>query len=313
VSAPSHVQPSPLTGEDPAPHRRRDTAQPAWRARLWPVPYILPALALVAFVFGVPLLQVVNLAFRAGGQAGAALSLENFTLLFGDPTLKTAATNNLKLLLAVPIATVVALVLAILVYEQVRGWRVYRSLLFVPYVLAIPVVGLIFSIIYSQHGPLNEVMRVVGLGGLTHEWLGDPSWALAAILAVIVWKEIGFGLLLFSAGLSNADQELYDAANVDGATWWQRQRHVTIPQLGPVIEFYIVVEAITMLSWVFGYVFTMTKGGPGFSTYVMEYLVWSQGFVSQNRGLASAVAVMLLVGAITVIVVLRLALRRLAS
>lgn len=274
------------------------------------MPYILPALVLVAFVFGLPLLQVVNLAFRAGGEASGALSLDNFRLLFEDPTLKTAATNNVKLLLAVPIATAVALVLAILVYEQVRGWRFYRSLIFVPYVLAIPVVGIIFSIIYAQRGPLNEVMRTVGLGGLTHEWLGDPTWALPAILAVIVWKEIGFGLLLFSAGLASADPELYDAANVDGATWWQRQRHVTIPQLGPVIEFYIVVEAITMLSWVFGYVFTMTKGGPGFSTYVMEYLVWSQGFVSQNRGLASAVAVMLLVGAIAVIVVLRLVVRR---
>jgi ABC-type sugar transport system permease subunit len=277
--------------------------------RLWPVPYVLPALVLVGIVFGYPLLQVVNLAFRTGGDAAGALTSENFTLLFDDPTLRTAAKNNLVLLLAVPITAVLALVLAVLVFDRIRGWRLYRGVIFVPYVLAIPVVGIVFSLIFAQRGPLNEALGSIGLDALRNEWLGDPSWALFAILAVVIWKEVGFGLLLFSAGLANADEELFDAARVDGASWLQMQRHVTLPQLAPIVEFFVVVEAITMLSWVFGYVFTMTNGGPGFSTYVMEYYIWSQGFVSNNQGLASAAAVLLLLGAGLIVVLLRAALR----
>jgi ABC-type sugar transport system permease subunit len=209
----------------------------------------------------------------------------------------------------VPLATFIALLLAILIFERSGGFRAYRSLLFVPYILSIPIVGITFSFIYAQNGSLNGMLGAVHLDGLKHQWLAEPSLALFAILAVIVWKEVGFGLLLFSARLSSVDQELYDAARVDGAGWFQVQRHITIPQLATVIEFYIVTEAITMLSWIFGYVYTMTRGGPGFATYVMEYLIWVQGFVNQNRGIASAAAVLLLAGACALIIV-QVALRR---
>jgi ABC-type sugar transport system permease subunit len=278
--------------------------------RLWPLPYVVPALVLVAFVFGYPLVQVVNYSFRdVPGQAGASLTTLNFSLLFDDPTLTGAIKNNLTLLLAVPIATFVALVLAVLIFERTRGFRVYRSLLFVPYVLAIPIVGIAFSFIYAKHGALNEILGAAGLGGLEREWLAEPRFALLAILVVIVWKEVGFGLLLFSARLSTVDQSLYDAARVDGARWFQLQRHVTLPQLAPVIEFYLITEAITMFSWIFGYVYTMTRGGPGFDTYVMEYLIWVQAFVNQNLGIASAAAVVLLGGTL-ILIALQVVLRR---
>lgn len=273
------------------------------RKRLWTVPYVLPALLLVGFVFGYPLFQVVNYSFRdVPGQVGAHLTTLNYGLLFDDPTLVRSVKNNATLLLAVPIACLLALVLAVLIFERTRGFRVYRSLLFVPYILAIPIVGIAFSFIYAKNGVLNQVLGALRLDGLEHEWLADRRLALGAILAVVVWKEIGFGLLLFSARLSTVDQELYDAARVDGAGWLQVQRHVTVPQLATVIEFYVITEAITMLSWVFGYIYTMTRGGPGFATYVMEYLIWIQGFVNQNLGIASAGAVVLLGGALILIV-----------
>lgn len=282
--------------------------------RFWVVPYVLPALLLVAFVFAYPLVQIVNYSFRdLPGQAGARFTSLNYSLLFDDPTLIRAAKNNLVLLLGVPLACLLALVLAVLIFERTRGYRVYRSLLFIPYILAIPIVGITFSFIYSQHGALNEILRTARLDGLRHEWLAEPGLALGAILAVIVWKEVGFGLLLFSARLSTVDQELYDAAHVDGASWLQVQRFVTIPQLATVIEFYVITEAITMFSWVFGYVYTMTRGGPGFATYVMEYLIWVQGFVSQNLGIASAAAVLLLGGALVLIVVQVLLRRRVVA
>ncbi len=271
---------------------------------------MVPALALVAFVFAYPLVQVVAYSFQTTpGIAGAELTDLNYTLLFDDPTLTEAIKNNVTLLLAVPIASLLALALAVLIFERTAGFRVYRSLLFVPYILAIPVVGIAFSFIYAQNGALNAALGEAGLDGLRHEWLAEPQLALFAILAVIVWKEVGFGLLLFSARLATVDQELYDAAHVDGASWLQVQRHITIPQLATVIEFFAITEAITMLSWIFGYVYTMTRGGPGFATYVMEYYIWAQGFVNQNRGIASAAAVVLLGGAL-VLIALQVVLRR---
>ncbi len=273
----------------------------------------MPAVALVAFVFAYPLVQVIHYSFQTTpGLPGAQYTTLNYKLLWDDPTLVQAVKHNLTLLLAVPLATIVALVLAVLIFEGSGRVRFYRSMLFVPYILSIPVVGITFGFIFAQNGAANDLLGAVHLDGLKHQWLAEPRLALFAILAVIVWKEVGFGILLFSARLASVDQELYDAAHVDGAGWFQVQRHVTIPQLATVIEFYVVTEAITMLSWIFGYVYTMTRGGPGFATYVMEYLIWVQGFVNQNRGIASAAAVLLLAGAL-VLIAIQVVLRRRVS
>jgi ABC-type sugar transport system permease subunit len=195
---------------------------------------------------------------------------------------------------AVPILTIVALLFAILVFKPGRGSHAYRSAVFLPYVLSIPVVGVTFGIIYSLHGAANDVFQGIGLSVLAHDWLGNPSYALGAVLTVIVWKEFGFGVLLFSARMTSIDPDLYDAVRVDGAGWWAQHRHVTVPALSQVIEFFVVIEAITMLSWVFGYIYTMTHGGPGSATIVMEFLIWTQAFATSNLGLASATAVILL-------------------
>jgi ABC-type sugar transport system permease subunit len=111
---------------------------------------------------------------------------------------------------------------------------------------------------------------------------------------VIVWKEVGFGMVLFLARLMSVEEDLFDAAKIDGANWWQLQWHVTIPQLASVIEFFTIISVITMLSWVFGYVYVMTGGGPGNSTMVMELFIYLSGFRYSQMNIASAVAVLLL-------------------
>jgi ABC-type sugar transport system permease subunit len=201
----------------------------------------------------------------------------------------------------VPILTIAALFFAILIFQKSRISNVYRSALFLPYMLSIPVVGVTFGTIYALHGAANGTLGSIGLSGLERDWLGLPKYALWAVLVVIVWKEFGFGLLLFSARMSSVDQELWDAARVDGAGWWSQHRHVTIPALSQVIQFFVVVETITMLTFVFGYVYTMTHGGPGSATIVMEFLIWEQGFANGNLGLASATAVILLGGTLLIL------------
>jgi ABC-type sugar transport system permease subunit len=264
---------------------------------------IAPSVLLILFVFIYPVLK--NVQFSLSTVRGSAIEfvgLQNFRFLLDNPTFQTAIVNNLKLLLAVPILVAVSLLVAILLHEKVAGWKWYRTVLFFPYLLAIPVAGIVFVYIYQYNGILNEALRAVGLGAWALDWLGSTKLALGSVMSVIIWKEMGFGIVLFLARALAIPQDLYEAARIDGANWWQRQIKITIPEMRPIIEFYFVISVITMLSWVFGYVYVMTSGGPGGSTMVSELFIYQAAFRHNNLGMASAMSVVLL--AISLIFVL---------
>ncbi|MBA2333113.1 MAG: sugar ABC transporter permease, partial [Actinobacteria bacterium] len=139
---------------------------------------------------------------------------------------------------------------------------------------------------------------------LALDWLGDERLALWSVLFVIVWREVGFGIILFFARLIALDETQLEAAQIDGAGWFQRVRHIILPQLRGTIEFYAVVATITMLAGVFAYVFTLTSGGPGNATQVVEFYIYNQGVRNSLPGLAAAVAVLLLLTTLVLIAVL---------
>ena len=192
------------------------------------------------------------------------------------------------------IMTVLALLFSLILFDQIRGWKVYRTLIFTPYILAVPVVGTTFIYLYSTSGIVNEILRSVGAGFLAQDWLGNPKLVLPSIMSVIIYRELGFGVVLFLARMMSIPGELLEAAKLDGANWYKMHRHVTVPQLRSVIEFFVVVETMTMLSWVFAYVYTMTGGGPGFASVIMEFYIWQNAFEFQSPAIASALAVLLL-------------------
>jgi ABC-type sugar transport system permease subunit len=232
---------------------------------------------------------------RTSGGEEKYVGPENYLILFKDDVFIQAVWNNLTLLLCVPIMVGVALVLAIFLFERIRGWQFYQNTLFLPYLLPITVVGLVFSYIFQLSGVLNDFLKLIGLGTLALDWLGSTRLALPTVMFVIVWKEVGLGVVLFLARLMSVEEELFDAAKIDGANWWQLQWYITIPQLAMVIEFFSVVSVITMLSWVFSYVYVMTGGGPGQATTVTELYVYLMGFRYNQMNLAAAVSVLLLV------------------
>jgi ABC-type sugar transport system permease subunit len=252
-------------------------------------------LATIAIIFGFPIFRLIELSFqRRIKGADVFVGFTNYQALFQDDVFLQAVKNNLTLLICVPIMVVIALVLAIFLFERVRGWHLYRMTLFLPYLLPIAVVGLIFSYIFQLSGVLNEFLTQIGLARFALDWLGSTRLALPTLMFVIIWKEVGFGIVLFLARLMSVEEELFDAAKIDGANWWQLQWYITVPQLSTVIEFFTVVSVITMLSWVFNYVYVMTGGGPGNSTMVTELYIYLTSFRYDQMNIASAVSVLLL-------------------
>jgi raffinose/stachyose/melibiose transport system permease protein len=260
--------------------------------------YSLPLIAVVGAVFAYPLAQLVRYSFENVGASAylptTFAGVSNFRYIYGDSLFRTAIGNNLKLFLCVPILVLLSVVLSALIFDRPRGWKAYRTLIFLPYVLSIPVVGVVFGYMFQLNGVVNSVLRSVGLGVAAQDWLGSTTWALPTIMLVIIWKELGFGVILCVARLSGVDEQLFEAARVDGAGWWQVLRHVTVPQLVPALAFYAVVELITMLSWVFAYVYVMTLGGPQNSTVVSEYYIYQAVFQNNTIGVGAAAGVTLL-------------------
>jgi ABC-type sugar transport system permease subunit len=297
VSSPPGVAAPVLADADAVRGRRRRLPLGRWEPLVW----IAPALVVVLFVFGYSMVELFRTAVTLDGEWAG---FENFELTVTDPTFKTALLHNARLLLAVPVLVALALVVAVLLFEAVRGWRFHRMAAFLPYVLPIPVVAVIFGQMLQLNGLLNKALQAFGLGGLEQDWLGQPEWALWTMTGVIVWKEVGFGVILFLARLLSLPSETFEAARLDGARFFRLHRYITVPQLGTVIAFYVVIEAITMVSWVFNYVYVMTngQGGPGDATMVTELYIYQTAFQFEAPELAAAASVLLFAATFVLIV-----------
>lgn len=272
-------------------------------SRLKPYLFIAPALLVIALIFFYPVAEVLRTSMlRVSGRTSTFVGVGNYRSLFQDEVFLAAIRHNARLLLAVPVLLGLSLVLGVLLFEGTAGFRFYRTVLFLPYIISIPVVGIVFGYIFQLNGILNQLLRAAGMGALAADWLGSSRFALWTITGVVVWKEFGFGVVLFLARLMSVDEELYEAARIEGAGWLQVLVRITIPQLATVIEFFVVIMIMTMLSWVFNYVYVMTSGGPGNSTMVIEYYVYLMGFRYNLQGLAAAASIVLL--AVTVVLIL---------
>src|SRR5512142_1739813 len=235
--------------------------------KIEPYLFLAPAMLVLLLIFGYPVYRLIVLSVqRQSGGHMVFAGLSNYKAIFSDDVFIAAIQHNLALLICVPIMVVIALLLAVFLFERIRGWQFYRTTLFLPYLLPIAVIGLIFSYIFQLSGVLNDFLTAIGLKSLALDWLGSTRLALPTLMFVIIWKEVGFGIVLFLARLMSVEEELFDAAKIDGANWWQLQWHITIPQLATVMEFFIVISIITMLSWVFNYVYVMTAQWPFRST-----------------------------------------------
>ena len=281
-----------------------------WRRQAWAYGFILPAACAIGLAFGYPLTRVIRFSFQSGSVGDLTdVGFQNYAWLWEDPVFVHAALNNLKLLISVPIMTALALVIALILNGQVRGWRQYRAIVFLPYILPATAIGLVFSYLLEQGGVLNSLLKSAHLEFLARDWLGSAGNVVPTIGGVIVWQQLGFGVVVFAAALLAVPQELIDAARIDGASNWQIQRLILLPYIRRVIEFFMVLEAITVLSSIFAYVFVLTKGGPANASSIIEYYIFQNGFDNGAIGVASAAVVILLMF-VSVLIVIYLRLRR---
>jgi len=279
--------------------------------RIAPYWYIAPSLILLAFTFLYPIIQIfTNSFYRFSGGKKVFVGFFNYTYLIIKDTLShVALLNNLKLLLTIPVLLVLAIFFAVIFHEGIKGSRFYQVLVFIPLVLSIVVVGITFNYLLRVDGILNYLLKEIGLEIIAKNWLGNPKFALYTVMAVIIWKELAFGIILFMARLSSINEAIYDAADIDGVSWFQRLWYITIPQLRNIIDFYIIYNVMIMFAWVFNYIFIITGGGPANSTMILELNIYKYAFQRHLMGMASALAVLLFL-IVVVFIYLQFRLRR---
>jgi len=271
---------------------------------------VLPAVGAIAFAFGYPLVQVVRYSFYAGDFTTSPIwvGLDNYKGVVSDPQFQQSLLNNLKLMLSVPIMLGLGLVIALVLNEGLRGVRQYKAIVFLPFVLPATAIGIAFSFLLQENGVLNTALRRIHLGGAAQDWLGNSHLAIVSVGGLVVWQQLGFIVVVFTAALLALPPETAEAARIDGASWWQLQLRVLVPQIRPIVELLAVIQVITVLSWVFNYVYVLTTGGPGYSSSVMELYIW-RSFSNGSNGTAAAVAV-LLFGMASVLIGISLWVRR---
>lgn len=289
------VPPRPAT-----PHREPAAARTAGRGsrnreRLVLAAFLLPALALIAVFLLYPIAQSIQLSFfRWDGvnPVRTFVGWGNWERLLDDPIFWRALRNNVLLVVSsIAIQLPIAMALAV-VLDRVgrRLARVLRVLYFLPLLLSTVAVGILFRNIYDPaFGMLNAVLELVGLEGLTQAWLGQPSTALPAVIAVVIWQFVPFYMILFAAGLADLPDELHDAASVDGATQTQYFFRIALPQLKPLVGVAVVLSLIGSLKF-FDVVWVMTGGGPVNATELMATYMFSKAFRTSEVGYGATIA-----------------------
>ena len=229
------------------------------------------------------------------GPVGAYLGFENYSRALKDTVFQHAIVHNLTIVaLSLALQLPLSIWLALLLNRRMRGRALLRLVVFAPYVLSEATTAVIWLLMLQPDGFVDQVLKAVGLGGLIHEWLADGGIVLYTLFVVITWKYIGFGIILFLAGLQGIPSELHEAAALDGASSWQTTRYVTLPLLGPTIRIWIFLSIIGSLQ-LFDIVWLMTLGGPAGASATMATYLIDHGFRRYEFGYGSAVAVVLFV------------------
>ncbi len=262
--------------------------------------FLGPSLLIIALFFFMPVIAAFAMSFTdfdiyALGNLDYLrfVAFKNYSTLLSDPLFWTAIKNTFYfVMVGGPLSVAASLAAAVLLNSKfIRFKGVFRLIYFLPVVTTHVAVAIVWRYIYHpRFGLLNYLLGFIGLGPV--DWLGDPNWSMPAIILLVVWKNFGYNMVIFIAGLQNIPEELYEAASIEGASAWQQFKHITIPQLAPTTLF---ISVITMIGYfqLFAEPYVMTQGGPLNSTLSIVLYMYQEGFRWWNIGYSTALAFML--------------------
>ncbi|MEC5152151.1 sugar ABC transporter permease [Cryobacterium sp. GrIS_2_6] len=308
---------APLATETTESHPRRAGKPAGKRVRRAPVQslipgaggkgfwlYLVPGLLLLTIIVLVPLGWNFFLTFTKyrGIKPPVWIGLDNWTKLFGDDVFWTSFGNSIAMIVAmVVVPTLLGLVLAAMLFDLVgkkfggKFASFLRATYYLPQILPTVIAAIVIGwILRPENGALNQVLGAIGLSGLEHNWLGSPDTAMACVMVIMIWVQLGYPIVIFMAALQRVDPELYEAAELDGANWFQRFRAITVGIIRP--EIFVVTLTCTIAALkVFGPIYALTRGGPGTSTMVPSYYSYSEFFQNQQVGYGATIATALTV------------------
>ncbi len=286
--------------------RRPRTSKRARREAFVGWLYVLPALLMYAVFVLVPFLLTIVYSFHRWNGVGPMtwVGLKNYITVFQVPDLMGTIFHAFWLVVwfsFIPVG--LGLVVASVINRVATGrfGEIARTVLFLPYVIALVAAGIIWGWLFSLSGLVNQFLSIVGLGSITRAWLGDFNWALSAVGIIGIWVLLGFCTVLLSTAISKVDPSLYEAARIDGSNWIREFFEITIPLLKQEIGVCLTVTVIFALA-TFDIVYVATAGGPGNATSVPGLQIYILAFAQRNIGLASALAVMLMILVVVIII-----------
>ena len=261
-----------------------------------PYLFLLPALAVLLVFFFIPFFQTIGLSFFGYDSSlynPDFVGLDNYKKLITSPVFyKVMANTFIYLIFAVPFLTVFPLFLAILINQKIRCVTLYKILIYLPVIVSIVVAAIAFKWLYAQTGILNYFVEQLGYNPIG--WLTDPKYSLYSVAIVTIWKGVGYYMMIYLASLMSVPQDLYEACDIDGASFFRKHLTVTVPHLMPTIALVSTISAISAMK-VFAEIYVMTKGGPLNSSKTIVYYIYERAFENLDLGYASALSVVLLV------------------
>ena len=272
-------------------------APDGFRQRLTPYLFLLPALLILGLTVFWPALQAFYISFTDYTdlrQSPQWIGLANFRRLWADRVFWQTLRNTVAYLIGVvPILVVAPLGLAILVNQKLRGMHWFRAMYYTPVVISMVVAGIAWNWLYAENGLLNQLLKLLGVstsGGIP--WLTSPKWALFSVMAVTVWKGLGYYMVIYLAGLQSIPTELYEAAAIDGSDGIRKHWDITVPLMRPYLALVAVIAAISATK-VFEEVYIMTQGGPRNSSKTIVYYLYEQAFQNLEISYACTIGLVL--------------------
>jgi ABC-type sugar transport system permease subunit len=256
----------------------------------------LPAFAVVLVLLIIPIGQAIYYSMTSwDGITTQWIGPRTYLDLFQNPTFWRVLENNGVLLLALPIAVFIPLVIAAMLHEHVWGWKVFRSLIFLPTAVSWVVIGIVAVQVFAPEGTVNSLLGALGLRSLQINFLGFEYSALGAVAITFIWSMVGTNTIVFLTGMSTIDPSIYEAARLDGAGRVRTFRYITLPLLKRYFQFGFVITTISAFTALFSLIFIMTEGGPGYGTTTLEFYVYQQAFAIGAFGTGATVGIVLLV------------------